>query len=98
MSEHAGSEGGGVAMVGPERRVDFMNAVVVDEGANLVEPGMELWRRCQIQHGNDLLHMSVRQPCRLPLTDRIDREPAHAQDDGGTGQSAKGQSDSPVSN
>ena len=40
MSKHTGSEGGCIALIVPERPVDFMNAIVIDENAR------QVWLEC----------------------------------------------------
>ena len=79
MREQAGSEGGRVAMIGPERGVDLMSAVVVDKGSYLVDPLREIRRRLQIKHRDDLLHICICSRCNPSLVEPIggnsDRSP-----------------------
>ena len=42
MSKQTSSEGIWIAVIDPEGLVYLMNAIVIDEGADLVEPVMEI--------------------------------------------------------
>src|SRR5262245_55027463 len=59
MSKQTCSEGAWISMVGPECSIDFVNAIIVDERANLIRALMELRHRLQVQDGDDFLHVSI---------------------------------------
>ena len=69
-------------MARPECFVNSVDAVVVNEGANLVYLLTETRRSWQVQQGNDLLYISRGPPRHLLLAKPIGSDPNCAPDNG----------------
>jgi hypothetical protein len=93
MSQNAGGKGCRIAVIGPECAIDFVNAVIVDENAHLVELLVKIRNLGQFQHGNDVLHVSIGLQSHPPFLPSIHAKPDDSSDHGETGNCPKNASE-----